>query len=140
MMPILRRAKDAFETSTQLKHEAEALRLIMLNGSAWRAWKAAESAGAPAGVITTLKAAAAAITTASGTDVVALPNVWPAFTGTLRTASVFDQIAAEAMPVNFWTKVGMMSTNYRQQGCGRREQARPGGGDSLKAARRPKNS
>ena len=110
MMPLLKAAKQSFEHSTALKHEAEALRLIMLEGSAWRAWKAADAAGVHAGVITILKAAAAAITTGSGTDVVAGPNVWPAFTGTLRTASVFDAIAAEAMPVPFWTKVGMMSS------------------------------
>ena len=109
MMPLLRKAKDAYQTSSLLAHEVEAIRLIMLYGSASKALPAAIEVKKPAGVIATLKAAAAAITTSSGGDVIG-PNVFPGFSGSMRTASVFDAVASEAMSVSFWTKVGMMSS------------------------------
>jgi hypothetical protein len=111
MMPILRRAKDAYESSTTLRHELEAVRLIMLEGSAWKAHKAAVAIGAPAGVQTTLKTAAAAITSSSAADVMNVNAVFPALQASLRTATVVDAVGAEAMSANFFTRIGMFTTN-----------------------------
>jgi hypothetical protein len=109
MLPNIRSAKIQFEASTQMQAEAEALRLIALAGGVHTALKAAEARGVSPRVLAVLKAAAPAVGTASGSDVVG-PTGWPGFEAALRTSSVFDAIASEAMTAPFRSRVGMMTS------------------------------
>jgi hypothetical protein len=112
MMPILRAAKQSFEHSTGLKAEFEAIRLIALHGSPSIAFKTAKMLGLNPMIVSTLqKASAPAMTTISADG--AIPAgfaVWPAFEGAVRTVSVFDAIAAEAVTMPFFMRVGMFAS------------------------------
>jgi hypothetical protein len=58
-----------------------------------------------------LKAAAPAVTTGSGADVAGAPaSAWYGFEQALRTSSVFDAVASEAMQSQFRLRVGMLTT------------------------------
>ena len=111
MMPMLKSAKHAYEATEAWRAEGEALRLIALGGAVHPALKAAQARGASPRVISTLKAAAPAVTTGSGADVAGAPaSAWSGFEQALRTSSVFDAVASEAMQSQFRVRVGMLTT------------------------------
>jgi hypothetical protein len=117
MFPMLKNAKLQYEASTQMQAEAEALRLIALAGGAHLGLKMAEARRSSPRVLAVLKAAAPrykaaapGVTTVSGADVVG-PTVsaFTALEAALRTSSVYDAVASEAMEAAFHVRVGMMT-------------------------------
>jgi hypothetical protein len=126
MMPLLRAAKQSFESSSQLRTEAEAIRQIALAGGVYPALKAAQARGESSRVVSVLKAAAPALTTTGGADVTG-PTGFPGFQMALRTSSVFDAVSAEAMQGDFRVRVGMFSSQLTGAKVGE-GQSKPGQG------------
>jgi hypothetical protein len=116
MFTAMKHAKQSLEVNSQLNAEAKALRLIALGGSAHAALHGAEARGdvsprvlAALKATSITKAAAPSVGTVSGGDVVG-PTNFPGFQAALRTSSVFDAVAAEAMTAPFRSRIGMMTT------------------------------
>ena len=97
MFTALKTARDRMEGQTQLKAEVDALRIMCLEGGAHLAAKAADAYGAsPATLAVLTKAAAPAANTQTSPEITG-PSKTPGFEMSMRSASVFDAIAAEAL-------------------------------------------
>jgi len=95
---------------------------MCLAGSADLAVRAADATGASAATVAVLKAAAPAANTQTSPDIVG-PTKTPGFEMSMRSASVFDAIAAEALPAPFHTRLalvaGAMTAGEVAEGAGK---------------------